>query len=84
MTPSSAVKDVVTYLVLHFDVENPTSLSRPYPLHGLVCLPVEISMRVRREFHRANKTKLSRVTILSLGKGSKGLGGGQSLEEGGF
>ena len=73
-----------TYLVLHFDAENPTSLSRLYPLHGVGCLPVEISMRVRREFHRADKTKLSRVMTLSLGKDSKGLGGGLSFEGGGF
>ena len=41
-------------------------------------------MRVRREFHRADKTKLSRVMTLSLGKDSKGLGGGLSLEGSGF
>ena len=71
------MKDMVTYLVLHFEVENPASLSRPYPLHGVGCPPVESSVRVRRESHGANKAKLSGVMTLSLGRDSKELWAGQ-------
>lgn len=77
--PSSAVKDVVTHLVLHFDVENPTSLSRPYPLHGW-CVSCGNFDESEERIPQSKQDKTEQSHDLVSGQGFLGLGKWAVLE----